>query len=245
MQTKKRYLFIFILILSALVLGACAPQVPVTGEEMAKDDSAMMEDKDDSMMDSHDDADMDKDDMMDDSMEKDDSMMDEAKDDEMMDDKHDDDAMMDSPAWFSHSFTNVNSGESFSINDYKGKVVLVETLATWCSNCLRQQTQVKELHEMLGDRDDFVSFGLGIDIYEDPDTLASYINKQGFDWVYAISDENVAREIGNLYGSQFLNPPSTPMLIIDRDGKVHTLDFGIKSAEDLKEALMPFLDGSM
>ena len=55
----------------------------------------------------------------------------------------------------------------------------------------------------------------------------------------------VAREIGQLYGDQFLNPPSTPMLIVDRQGKVHLLPFGRKTAEDLQEALAPFLDVEM
>jgi hypothetical protein len=55
----------------------------------------------------------------------------------------------------------------------------------------------------------------------------------------------VAREIGQLYGDQFLNPPSTPMLIVDRHGEVHLLPFGRKSADDLQEALAPFLNDGM
>ncbi|MCK7526838.1 MAG: hypothetical protein MZV64_59190 [Ignavibacteriales bacterium] len=34
---------------------------------------------------------------------------------------------------------------------------------------------------------------------------------------------DVSREIASLYGDQFLNPPSTPMLIIDRKGVAHPL----------------------
>jgi hypothetical protein len=32
------------------------------------------------------------------------------------------------------------------------------------------------------------------------------------------------------------------MLIIDREGVVHTLPFGVKSADSLLDALQPFLD---
>jgi thiol-disulfide isomerase/thioredoxin len=168
-----------------------------------------------------------------------DTIMDEGTSDESMD------AMMESPAWFSHEFFNVNTGETFTISDLKGKVVLVETMATWCSNCLRQQKEVKALHDLIGERDDFVSFGLDIDLNENAEALKNYVDQQGFDWTYAITNDTVAREIGNLYGSQFLNPPSTPMLIIDQKGEVHLLTFGIKSAADLQEALQPFFDGSM
>lgn len=45
------------------------------------------------------------------------------------------DAMMEAPAWYSASLTDASTGQAFTINDFKGKVVLVETLAMWCSNC--------------------------------------------------------------------------------------------------------------
>jgi hypothetical protein len=145
------------------------------------------------------------------------------------------------PAWLSAELMNVRTGQPFRIADFKGQVVLVETLAVWCSNCLRQQIQVKALHESLPSRDDLVSVGLGIDLQESGEALKAFTGKHGFDWTYAIATPDVAREIGNLYGAQFLNPPSTPMLVIDKQGQAHPLPFGIKSAEALQQALEPFL----
>jgi hypothetical protein len=115
----------------------------------------------------------------------------------------------------------------------------------WCSNCMKQQQQVKALHVLLGERDDFVSVGLDIDLNENQDDLKNYISANGFDWIYAVAPAEVAREIGQTYGDLFLNPPSTPMFIIDRKGEVHLLPFGIKSAQSLLEALQPFLDEGM
>ena len=43
------------------------------------------------------------------------------------------DAMMEAPAWYSASLTDASTGQAFTINDFKGKVVLVETLAMWLS----------------------------------------------------------------------------------------------------------------
>ena len=153
--------------------------------------------------------------------------------------------MMAAPDWFSVSLDNVNGGESFTVQDLSGKVVLVETMAVWCTNCLQQQHQVKALHELLGERDDFISLGLDIDPNENVDDLKGFVDRNGFDWHYAVAPVEVAREFGNLYGSQFLNPPSTPMLIVDRHGEVHPLPFGIKDAQSLKDALDPFLEESM
>lgn len=149
------------------------------------------------------------------------------------------------PDWLSVTLDNVNSGESFALQDLSGKVVLVETMAVWCTNCLQQQRQVKALHELLGERDDFVSLGLDIDPNENAADLKAFVDRNGFDWRYAVAPTEVARELGNLYGAQFLNPPSTPMLIVDRHGEVHPLPFGIKDAQTLKDALDPFLADQM
>jgi hypothetical protein len=145
------------------------------------------------------------------------------------------------PAYFSAALVDASTGNSFKIEDFGGKVVLVETLAMWCSNCFRQQNQVKALHEMIGERDDFISLGLDIDPNENITDLKGYVEKNGFHWWYAVAPLDVARELGQLYGAQFLNPPSTPMLIIDRQGNMHPLPFGIKSADQLMESLQPFL----
>jgi len=149
------------------------------------------------------------------------------------------------PAWFGIPLTDVRTGTVFTIQDLKGKVVLVEPMAVWCSKCLSQQERVKTLHEVLGHRDDFVSIGLDIDPNEDASYLKGFIDREGFDWLYAVSPVDLAREIASLYGDQFLNPPSTPMLLIDRDGEVHLLPFGIKSTDELLQFVQPFLDESM
>jgi thiol-disulfide isomerase/thioredoxin len=157
------------------------------------------------------------------------------------------DAMMtrETPAWYSASLTDAGTGQSFTINDFKGKVVLVETLAMWCSNCKKQQQQVKALHDLFGDRDDFISLGLDIDLNENAADLKGYVESNGFDWMYAVATKDIAQDLSKHYGDQFLNPPSTPMLVIDRKGEAHPLPFGIKSADELLKFIQPFLDEAM
>lgn len=232
------------LMLISLFLAACAPTTPASPpavtESMPEETAGMGEDSLDGQDMQNEAMDDSEHDTAEEVMSEDGMEVDEGQ---MAGDA--DQALVDAPAWFSASLTDVRTGETFTIQDLQGKVILVETLAQWCSNCLAQQQEVLKLHETLGEREDFVSLGLDIDPNEDAETLKSYIERNGFTWKYAVSPAEVSREISQLYGNQFLNPPSTPMLIIDRRGQAHPLPFGIKSAADLQAALEPFLQEGM
>lgn len=148
--------------------------------------------------------------------------------------------------WLDTALYDVQSSSKFKVSDFSGKVVLIETMAVWCSNCFIQQKNIEGLHQMMGDNPDFVSLSLDIDPNETPDILKKYVDSNTqFGWMYAVAPLTLAHEFGNLYGDQFLNPPSTPILILDRHGMAHPLPFGIKSADDLMQAVQPYLDGSM
>ncbi len=54
------------------------------------------------------------------------------------------------PEWFDMELTDAQTGETFTMNDYAGKVVLLETMAIWCPNCVVQANEVRNLHEVLG-----------------------------------------------------------------------------------------------
>ena len=186
---KKKSIVIGLL-LSALFLSACASSAPAV-------DEAHMEVE----------------------MEEPQVMQEEPTADVMVDESAMGEMEDSLPDWYDWEFTDVNSGAVLKVADFQGKVVLVETLAMWCSNCYRQQQEVLRLHALLGERDDLVSLGIDIDPNEDSQALSSYTAENGFDWVYTVASPEVIEEISVLYGVQYLNPPSTPMLIIDRGGK--------------------------
>ena len=216
MYTKK--LLFFSVVAFSIMVSACAP---------AKTDDAMMEKPTVAMMEET----------------SKDSMMDKTVTPEAMTDKSSKDAMMEAPAWFGVPLTNVNTGDIFSINDLKGKVVLVETMAQWCPNCKKQQMEIKALHQKLGMSADLVTIALDIDANENADTLKAYAANNGFDWIYSVAPVDVSRDLAKQYGDQFLNPPSTPILIIDRKGEVHVLPYGIKSADQLQKEVETYLNG--
>jgi len=142
--------------------------------------------------------------------------------------------------WLGTPLTDVRTGQSFKLSDFSGKVVLVETMAVWCPSCFAQQQQIQSLHHMMGQSDHLVSVSLDIDPNETADILGKYVKANTFDWAYAIAPADLSREIGQTYGNQFLDPPSTPILIIDIHGVAHPLPFGIKSADDLMKAFQQY-----
>lgn len=145
------------------------------------------------------------------------------------------------PEWFGMELVDAQTGETFTMNDYAGKVVLLETMAIWCPNCVVQAHEVRKLHEALGHPEDLISVTLDVDINEDSASLKEYAYGYGFDWHFAVAPLEVARALGNLYSAQYLNPPLSPMLIIDREGNVHHLEYGLKDAEILQKSVEPYL----
>lgn len=252
MKTKQMLYFVVFLLLA---LSACSPAasspMATASQVMAKTPEAMMSSKTPEMMkENTPDAMMatkPSDDMM--ATKTPDAMMATKASDDMMKSATPDamkakptsEAMMGAPAWIMASLTDVRTGKGFKISDFKGKVIVVENMATWCPNCLQQQKQVVLMLSQLASKDQIVMIGIDIDLNEDSAMLKTYIEKQGFNWNYAVASADIAREMGNLYGDQFLNPSSTPMLIIDTHGAVHPLPFGIKNAETLKKMIEQYL----
>jgi thiol-disulfide isomerase/thioredoxin len=149
------------------------------------------------------------------------------------------------PIWVTTELIDANSGKHFTINDYKGKVVLVDGMATWCPTCFKEAQQLKILHDIYGSQSGFVTISLGLDFKEDADILKGYAKDFGFDWPYATATLEITRDFGNSYGALFIDPTLVPMFIVDRKGHVYTLPFGYKTAEALKQVLDPFIKADL
>jgi thiol-disulfide isomerase/thioredoxin len=144
------------------------------------------------------------------------------------------------PAWLSMKLTDASTGKEFTINDFKGKVVLVEMMATWCPNCLRQGQQLKALHDIYGPND-LVTVSLGIDLKEDAAMLKEYARVNEFNWPFAVVTLDLTRDTGNRYGALFMDPTLNPILVVDRKGEVFKMGFGEKKADAMKDSLAPLI----
>jgi thiol-disulfide isomerase/thioredoxin len=146
------------------------------------------------------------------------------------------------PSWFDVQMTDVNTGKPFKMTDFTGKVVLVETMATWCPTCQGEMSQVQQLPGLLGaSASNLVRVSLDVDPNEDAAILKKYAAKNKFDWYIAVAPIEVGRFLSVNYDQDYLNPPLQPMLFIDRTGGVWGLPFGIKSGIAIQKTIAPYL----
>lgn len=98
-------------------------------------------------------------------------------------------------------------GRLHRLEDYRGKVVLVNFWATWCPPCRHEIPSLERLYQRIGSQGFVV---LGVNEWEDPDHVFAYTGQLGVDPTYPIlfdSDSAVATafEVNGLPTSYLLD----------------------------------------
>jgi thiol-disulfide isomerase/thioredoxin len=114
--------------------------------------------------------------------------------------------------------------------------VFLETMAIWCTNCRLQQQEAMQAMAQV-DRDQVVWLVVDVDLSERAEDLARYADRNGFDFIYAIATENMARELAQEFGPVVLSPPSVPIVVIDTAGDT-TFHTGPKSVDRILELVV-------
>jgi len=136
-------------------------------------------------------------------------------------------------AWATTEFINARTGESFTLADFAGKTVFVESMATWCSNCRSQMRNVRDVIGILNS-DDFVFIGLSVETNITAADLATYVDAQEFPWIFAVMSPESLQLLTDAFGRSITNPPVTPHFVIKPDGSTDGLVAGqIHSVEAL------------
>ena len=135
-------------------------------------------------------------------------------------------------AWRDIELTDVETGEAFTIAGLAGNVVAIEPMAIWCGNCKRQQDNVKSAYSEI-ESSDVTYISLGIDPGENPQQLAKYADKRGYEWTFSQSPLELSRALSDIFGPQILSAPSTPLIVLDPDGEIVVQEFGFHGPEKL------------
>jgi thiol-disulfide isomerase/thioredoxin len=140
----------------------------------------------------------------------------------------------DAPAWLATDLT-APDGSTVRLADFSGRPVVVELMATWCASCEDQQQVLRDARADLPA--DAVLLSLDVDQAGDPGALDDYAAARGFDWVFASAPIPLLRALAETFGDDAINPAATPILVIDRDGRVWMPPLGHKDRAAIVELL--------
>jgi thiol-disulfide isomerase/thioredoxin len=123
-------------------------------------------------------------------------------------------------------------GKPVSLDQLKGKVVMVNFWATWCPTCKAEMPQWQKLYDAYKDKG-FELIALSID--DDEKVLRQVSRERGFSFPIAWRwDDKTDDNFGDIIG--------TPTLyVVDRTGKVAWMKRGRVSYAQLQEVIDPLL----
>jgi len=116
------------------------------------------------------------------------------------------------------------------VREHKGKVVVVNFFATWCTPCIVEIPGLKQLREEFGE--DQVRF-LGVSVDENPEVLPAFMKRMAFNYPVYLAKPGVAR---------FFAVQAIPkMLVYNKRGEL-TLDHaGFLDPNQLRQELSALL----
>jgi thiol-disulfide isomerase/thioredoxin len=117
-------------------------------------------------------------------------------------------------------------GRNVSLQDLRGKPVVLDFWATWCTPCEFQIPILNEVYERYRDRVEFVGVAVDVDGRE---VVAPFAKERAIAYRVLLGDEDLAQK----YGARGF--PS--LYVIGKDGNITLSHVGIIDAEDLEEAL--------
>ncbi len=133
-----------------------------------------------------------------------------------------------------------NTGKRISLSDYKGKPVLVNFWATWCTPCKIEMPWFEDFQKK------YAAQGLeviGINEDDDPksaeiaDQIKKVLANTGVDYTILMSD----KKVGDAYGGLDVLPAT---FYIDRNGKIVAQAIGLASKEEAEANVQKILGGS-
>jgi len=126
------------------------------------------------------------------------------------------------------------AGKKIKLSELRGKVVLLDFWATWCSPCVAEIPNIKRAYEQYNKDGDFVVVGISVD--QDPSAVTRFLKTRGVSWPQIAAGPADISPIAKTYNVSGV--PAT--FLIDRDGKVVAKDLkGRRLGRELNKLLKP------
>jgi thiol-disulfide isomerase/thioredoxin len=118
------------------------------------------------------------------------------------------------------------NGQIQSLDQYKGKWLIVNYWATWCSTCMKEMPELISLHENNKDSD-IVVVGINFESIEQND-LKEFVSDKSIPYTVLNTEPVRVTPIGRV-------PALPTTYIVDPDGKVVAGDVGIITQQDIED----------
>jgi peroxiredoxin len=125
------------------------------------------------------------------------------------------------------------NGKKVSLDDYKGRVVMLEFFATWCPPCHMSAPEINAVYKKYKDKK-FVVLAVSVDRGSDAiENVNAFIKQYDIGFPVLMDDGNVARNYG------VTGIPTS--FIIDKKGKLISRHAGLVYADMLSKEIEPLL----
>jgi thiol-disulfide isomerase/thioredoxin len=123
-------------------------------------------------------------------------------------------------------------GDTFSLQQFQGRVVVLDLFATWCGPC---ETQMGELNKLRAaySASEVVIISIDVDQRETTQDVREFRDKFHADWTFARDTDGV----GGKYNAK--NIPT--LALIDKDGNLVWRHAGVTGFEELSARIDPLL----
>jgi len=122
-------------------------------------------------------------------------------------------------------------GKKLALSDYKGKVVLLDFWATWCTPCRAEIPHFVEMQQKYGPQGFQV---VGISMDDDAKPVKEFYRQYNMSYPVAVGDDKLAQTFGGVLG--------LPVnFIIDREGRIHAKFLGATDVSVIDKAVSDLL----
>ena len=122
-------------------------------------------------------------------------------------------------------------GKKLALSDYKGKVVLLDFWATWCTPCRAEIPHFVEMQQKYGPQGFQV---VGISMDDDAEPVKEFYRQFNMNYPVAVGDDKLAQSFGGVLG--------LPVnFIIDREGRIHAKYLGATDVSVIDKAVSDLL----
>ncbi len=126
-------------------------------------------------------------------------------------------------------------GKLRNIDEWNGKVVLINFWATWCPPCKREMPAFMQTYDEYKDQG-FEIIGIALD---DKDSVQDFVDTLDVNYTI-MAAEHKGLELSRIYGNRIGALPFS--VLIDRDGIITLTHAGELSKKQLEDIILPLLD---